>query len=49
MVLQYFEKHGRITRRESADLCKIASEQAKRLLVRLYQGEIWCNEVSGEE
>jgi ATP-dependent DNA helicase RecG len=38
MVLQYIEKHGRITRKETAELCKISSEQAKRLLTRLYQG-----------
>jgi len=37
MVLQYVEKHRRITRKETADLCKISSDQAKRLLVRLYQ------------
>jgi ATP-dependent DNA helicase RecG len=32
MVLQYLEKHGRITRREVAELCKISPSQAKRLL-----------------
>ncbi len=35
MVLQYVEKHGRITRRETADLCRIGSYQANRLLTRL--------------
>jgi len=35
MVLQYVEKHGRITRREAADLCRIGSYQANRLLTRL--------------
>jgi len=35
MVLQYVEKHGRISRREAADLCKITGSQAYRLLDRL--------------
>jgi len=35
MVLQYIEKHGRITRREAADLCRISGPQAYRLLDRL--------------
>ena len=35
MVLQYVEKHGRITRREAAELCRVSSDQAKRLLDRL--------------
>lgn len=35
MVLQYVEKHGRITRREAADLCRITGPQAYRLLDRL--------------
>ncbi|MGC8732505.1 MAG: ATP-binding protein, partial [Halothiobacillaceae bacterium] len=35
MVLQYVEKHGRITRREAAELCRIASHQARDLLARL--------------
>ncbi|HSW09912.1 MAG TPA: ATP-binding protein [Bacillota bacterium] len=35
MVLQYVEKHGRITRREAAELCRIGPHQASRLLVRL--------------
>ncbi|MEW5825255.1 MAG: ATP-binding protein [Candidatus Bipolaricaulota bacterium] len=35
MVLQYVEKHGRIARREAADLCRIASHQARDLLARL--------------
>lgn len=41
MVLQYVEKHGRITRREAAELCRIASHQARDLLARLVQrGEL---------
>jgi ATP-dependent DNA helicase RecG len=32
MVLQYVERHGRITRREAAELCRISSPQAYRLL-----------------
>jgi len=32
MVLQYVEKHGRITRRDAADLCRISGPQAYRLL-----------------
>jgi ATP-dependent DNA helicase RecG len=35
MVLQYVEKHGRITRREAAELCRLAPDQAYRLLSRL--------------
>lgn len=35
MVLQYVEKHGGITRREAADLCRIGPYQATRLLSRL--------------
>jgi ATP-dependent DNA helicase RecG len=37
MVLQYVEKHGRITRREAAELCRIASHQARDLLGRLLE------------
>jgi len=35
MVLQYAEKHGRITRREAAELCRLSRDQAYRLLTRL--------------
>lgn len=35
MVLQYVKKQGRITRREAAELCRMESQQAKRLLGRL--------------
>ena len=35
MVLQYVGKHGRITRREAAELCRIGPFQATRLLGRL--------------
>lgn len=35
MVLQYVEKHGRITRKEAAELCRISGPQAYRLLDRL--------------
>ena len=35
MVLQYVEKHGRITRGEVAELCRLSPDQAYRLLVRL--------------
>ena len=37
MVLQYVEKHGRITRREAAELCRVTGPQAYRLLQRLAQ------------
>lgn len=41
MILQYVDKHGRITRREAAELCQISVDQAKRLLGRLVQrGEL---------
>mgnify|MGYP002153835564 CR=1 FL=1 len=35
MVLQYVRKHGRITRGEAAELCRLGSHQAKRLMARL--------------
>ncbi|MBK7251601.1 MAG: winged helix-turn-helix transcriptional regulator [Gammaproteobacteria bacterium] len=35
MVLQYVEKHGRITRRDTAELCRLSPSQAYRLLGRL--------------
>ena len=35
MILQYVNKQGRITRRETAELCQIGSDQAKRLLKKL--------------
>lgn len=35
MVLQYVDKHGRITRAEVAELCRIGPHQASRLLARL--------------
>ncbi|WP_448337257.1 ATP-binding protein [Chloroflexus aurantiacus] len=35
MVLKYVETHGRITRREAAELCRITGPQAYRLLDRL--------------
>lgn len=37
MVLQYVGKHGRITRRDVADLCKLGPDQAFRLLRRLVE------------
>lgn len=39
MVLQYVEKHGRITRREAAELCRIGPYQATRLLARLVSND----------
>ena len=38
MVLQYVEQHGRITRREAAELCQISPLQARDLLARLVKG-----------
>jgi ATP-dependent DNA helicase RecG len=35
MILQYVRAHGRITRREAAELCQISSPQARNLLTRL--------------
>lgn len=35
MVLTFVNRHGSITRREAADLCRISSQQASRLLRRL--------------
>lgn len=37
MVLQFVAKHGRITRAEVAELCKLASSQARNLLAKLTQ------------
>lgn len=39
MVLQYARKHGRITREEAAELCRISPYQATRLLRRLVERE----------
>ena len=38
MILQYVEKHGRITRKEAADLCRLAPSQARNLLMRMKNG-----------
>ena len=38
MVIQFVESHGRITRRDVAELCKIGGFQATRLLDRLVVG-----------
>jgi ATP-dependent DNA helicase RecG len=35
MVLQYVDRHGRITRAEAADLCRVSADGAYRLLARL--------------
>ncbi|MFB6261256.1 MAG: DNA glycosylase AlkZ-like family protein, partial [Thiohalorhabdaceae bacterium] len=35
MVLKYVREHGRITRREAADLCRLGPRQAGKLLQRL--------------
>ncbi len=35
MVLQYVARHGRITRREAAELCRLSPDQAYRLLQRM--------------
>ncbi|HEV7508256.1 MAG TPA: crosslink repair DNA glycosylase YcaQ family protein [Thermoanaerobaculia bacterium] len=41
MVLQYVRTHGRITRREAAELCRLSPDQAKRLLSHLVgQGDL---------
>jgi ATP-dependent DNA helicase RecG len=37
MVMQYVEKHGRITRKEAAELCRLVSYQARDLLARLVE------------
>ena len=37
MILQFAGKHGKITRKETADLCQIGSFQANRLLSRLFK------------
>ncbi len=40
MVIQYVEVHGRITRREVIDLCKITSRQATHSLKKLVDKKI---------
>jgi ATP-dependent DNA helicase RecG len=35
MVLQYVKTHGRITRKEAVELCRINKDQASRLLRKL--------------
>lgn len=35
MILQYVDRHGRITRGQAADLCRLGPQQATRLLRRL--------------
>ena len=41
MILQYVRAHGRITRREAAELCQISPFQATRLLRKLVgQGKL---------
>lgn len=35
LILQFVEKHGRITRKEVAELCQIGPYQASRLLAKL--------------
>jgi len=35
MILQYVRAHGRITRREAAELCQISSPQARNVLAKL--------------
>jgi len=37
MILEYVKVHGRITRREVAELCQIGPYQATRLLKRLVE------------
>lgn len=38
MVLQYVGAHGRITRRDAAELCQLAPLEARSLLKRLVMG-----------
>jgi ATP-dependent DNA helicase RecG len=41
MILQYVRQHGRITRRDAAELCRLGLDQASRLLRRLVtKGEL---------
>ena len=35
MVLQFARNHGKITRRDAAELCRISEDQARRLLTKL--------------
>ncbi len=35
MVMQYFQSHGRITRKDVVELCKVSEDQASRLLRKL--------------
>jgi len=47
MVLQYVKSHGRITRSEVAELCRLSSHQASRLLRRLVAEEKLAAQGSG--
>lgn len=40
MVLQFAQSHGRITRAEVAQLCRLTSDQAKALLKRLVNKDL---------
>ena len=42
MVLQYVRAHGRVTRREAAELRGLSLDQARRLLRRLTQENKLC-------
>ena len=37
MILQYVQAHGRITRKDAAELCRISEDQASRILGKLFQ------------
>jgi ATP-dependent DNA helicase RecG len=48
MVLQYATRHGRITRSEVAELCRLSSEQARNVLKRLTRGGLLAKSGTGK-
>jgi ATP-dependent DNA helicase RecG len=48
MVLNYVKSHQRITRSETASLCQINPDQAKRLLDRLVRGGLLVRHAAGK-
>jgi ATP-dependent DNA helicase RecG len=48
MVRAYVRKHGEIRRQDVIDLCRIGSDQAKRLLARLVEERVLAREGTGK-
>jgi ATP-dependent DNA helicase RecG len=48
MVRAYVREHGEIRRQDVIELCRIGSDQAKRLLVRLVDEGVLAREGTGK-